>query len=115
FSRGKRVSALAAFNHKGFLACGYTSDTFTCHTFHNKFVKHILPHLNPWPFPNSIDIIGNVRIYMYQEFVDAVASKGTSGFPPTFLSTSRPRRDRSFLRRKSSEVRFVGCEGKTEP
>ena len=76
FSRGKRVSALAAFNHKGFIAWGYTPETFTRHTFHDTFVTHILPHLNKWPLPNSIVIIDNARIHMYKEFVDAIASRG---------------------------------------
>lgn len=75
-TRGKRVSALAAFNHKGFLAWGYTPDTFTRHTFHEVFVSCILPHLKPWPLPNSIIIVDNAKIHMYQEFIDAVQSRG---------------------------------------
>jgi hypothetical protein len=76
FARGKRVSALAAFNHSGFLGWGFTPDTFTRFTFHDQLVENILPHLNKWPLPNSIVIIDNARIHMYKEFQDAVASRG---------------------------------------
>ena len=76
FARGKRVSALAAFNHSGFVAWGYTPDTFTRFTFHKTFVEKILPHLNKWPLPNSIVVIDNSRIHMYKEFQEAVQSRG---------------------------------------
>lgn len=76
FARGKRVSALAAFNHSGFLAWGFTPDTFTRLTFHDTFVENILPHLNKWPLPNSIVVIDNARIHMYKEFVDMIQSRG---------------------------------------
>lgn len=76
FARGKRVSALAGFNHSGFLGWNYTPDTFTRFIFHDQFVENILPHLNKWPLPNSIVIIDNARIHMYKEFADAVASRG---------------------------------------
>lgn len=76
FTRKNRVSALAAFNYKGFLAWGFTPDTFTRLTFHNVFVEKILPHLNKWPLPNSIVVIDNARIHMYKEFEEAIASRG---------------------------------------
>jgi len=76
FSRGKRVSALAAFNSKGFLAWQFTTGTFTRHSFHDAVVNKILPHLMPWPLPNSIVIIDNARIHMYKEFQDAIESRG---------------------------------------
>jgi len=76
FARGKRVSALAAFNHSGFLGWGFTPDTFTRMTFHDTFVENILPHLNKWPLPNSIVVIDNARIHMYKEFVDMVENRG---------------------------------------
>lgn len=84
FARGKRVSALAAFNSHGFFAWSFTPDTFTRIAFHNAFVDTVLPHLNPYPMPNSIVIIDNARIHMYKEFQDAIESRGALLFflPP---------------------------------
>lgn len=84
FSRGTRVSALAAFNSKGFLAWEFTSGTFTRMSFHDAFVNKILPRLQPWPMPNSMDILDNARIHMYQQLRDAVQSRGAMLFflPP---------------------------------
>jgi transposase len=43
-----------------------------------------LPVLNPWPLPNSIVIIDNAKIHMYNEFIDMIHSKGALMFflPP---------------------------------
>lgn len=84
FSRGKRVSALAAFNCHGYFAWAFTSGTFTRLSFHDAFVKNILPHLNPYPMENSIVIIDNARIHMYKQFEEAVESRGALLFflPP---------------------------------
>ena len=76
FSRGKRVLTLSVFNHTGFFAWGFTPDSFTRHTFRDTFEKHILPHFNPWLLSNSIVIIDNARIHMYQEFLDMDATRG---------------------------------------
>jgi hypothetical protein len=84
FSRGIRISALAAFNSKGFLSWKCTRGTFTRHLFHDAFVKNILPCLNPYPFPNSIIILDNARIHMYRELEEAIATRGALLFflPP---------------------------------
>lgn len=66
FVCGKRVSALAAFNHPGFLAWGYTPDTFSRFALH-VIVESILPHLSKWPLPNSIVIIESTHIHMYKK------------------------------------------------
>lgn len=76
FSRGKRISALAAFNSKGFFAWKHTAGTFTRKIFHDAFVEKVLPHLNPWPMPNSIVILDNARIHMYHELEQAIESRG---------------------------------------
>lgn len=91
FARGKRVSALAAFNHSWFLAWGYTPHTFTCFNFHDSFVENILPHLNKWPLPNSIVVIDNARNHMYKEFMDAVQIRGAVVvFLPPFCPQFNP-------------------------
>ena len=91
FARGKRVSALAAFNNSGFLGWGFTPDTFTRLTCRDTFVENILPHLNKWPLPNSIAAIDNARIHIYKEFVDAVASRGAVViFLPPFCPQFNP-------------------------
>jgi hypothetical protein len=76
FSRGQRVSALAAFNSIGFLAWPFTTGIFTRQSFHNAFINTILPHLHPWPMPNSIVIIDNTRIHMYKQLQDAIETRG---------------------------------------
>lgn len=76
FSRGKRVSVLAAFNSKGFLSWTHTPNTFTREIFHDAFVENILPHLNAWPMDNSIVVIDNARIHMYEELREAIESCG---------------------------------------
>ena len=76
FSRGKRVSAIAAFNYTGFVAWEFTEGTYTRAKFHQIFCDKILPHLNPYPLPNSILILDNAKIHMYQELEDAISTKG---------------------------------------
>ncbi|KAF0704026.1 hypothetical protein AaE_015146 [Aphanomyces astaci] len=86
FSRGQRVSALAAFTTSGFLAWDYVDGTFDRATFHDVMVKKILPYLNPWPLPRSILILDNAKIHMYKERQDAVHRRGALLFflPPYF-------------------------------
>lgn len=82
--RGPRVSTLAAFNHDGFFAWKHTRGTFSRRAFHDAFIEKILPHLNPWPMPNSILILDNARIHMYQKLETVVHSRGALMFylPP---------------------------------
>jgi hypothetical protein len=84
FARGKRVSVLAAMDSEGFLAWRITEDTFTRKSFYEGFVEEILPHLRPWPMRNSIVLMDNARIHMFQELVDAVHTRGAHIFflPP---------------------------------
>jgi hypothetical protein len=72
FQRGCRVSALAAFDTSGFFAWACTDGTFTRQKFHDVFIKHICPHLQPWPMPRSIVILDNAKIHMYRELVQAI-------------------------------------------
>ena len=64
FSRGKRLSILAALDHKGFAAWHSTEGTYTRHRFYSAFVDKILPLLNPWPLPRSIVVLDNAKIHM---------------------------------------------------
>lgn len=76
WSRGKRVSVLAALNVKGFMAWESTCGTFTRRKFHEAFCKNIIPKLNPWPLPNSIVIMDNAKIHMYQKLEEAIHQTG---------------------------------------
>lgn len=76
FLRGKRVSVLAATDINGFVAWDYVEDTFMRKRFHEVFCTRILPHLNLWPFPRSINILNNAKIHMYQEFQDMIHTTG---------------------------------------
>ena len=84
FDRGKRVSVLAAMDCRGFLAWGTTEGTFDRIKFHEVFCAKIAPHLNPWPLPNSILVLDNARIHMYEELQSVVHSRGALLFylPP---------------------------------
>lgn len=84
FDRGKRISVLAAMDSRGFLAWGTTEGTFDRNKFHEVFCAKIAPHLNPWPMPNSILVLDNARIHMYQELETVIHSRGALLFylPP---------------------------------
>jgi len=66
FTRGSRVSVLAAFGSSGFIAWDSIEGTFTRQVFHDSFLQHVFPKLNPWPLPRSIVIMDNARIHMYR-------------------------------------------------
>lgn len=76
FSRGKRVSALAAYDSTGFVGWDFVEGTFTRKRFHESFKQKILPFLNPYPFPRSIVILDNARIHCYNELIDLIESVG---------------------------------------
>jgi hypothetical protein len=84
FTRGKRVSVLAAFGSTGFLGWSLTDETFTRARFHQAFKETILPKLNPWPLPHSIVVMDNARIHMYPELEQLIAKAGAILFylPP---------------------------------
>jgi len=76
FSRGKRVSVMAALNSTGFIGWECTRGTFTRAKFHEAFARHVIPRLNPWPLPNSIVIMDNAKIHMYQKLEEAIHQTG---------------------------------------
>ena len=76
FSRGKRVSIIAAMDCNGFMSWKTTPDTFARKEFHEAFEAKIIPHLNPWPGPRSIVVMDNARIHMYLELQDAIHQTG---------------------------------------
>jgi transposase len=76
FSRGKRLSVLAALDCKGFFAYDCTEGTFDRAAFHNALVNKILPLMNPYPFPRSILILDNARIHAYEEIFQAAEAFG---------------------------------------
>ena len=76
FARGKRLSILAALDHKGFLAWETTPGTFSRHEFHYAFANKILPTINPWPLPRSIIVMDNAKIHLYSGLEDMVHKAG---------------------------------------
>lgn len=102
FARGERVSALAAFGyqggqvirgsiccslllrhltykltlHSGFIAWHLGEGTYTRAKFHEAFVTHILPHVNPYPLHHSIVVMDNAKIHHYKELEQAINGKG---------------------------------------
>lgn len=72
FSRGGRVSVLAAFDTSGFCAWKCTEGTFTRQRFHKAFIENVVPLLQPWPMPRSIVILDNARIHMYAELEQVI-------------------------------------------
>eukprot|EP00644_Phytophthora_capsici_P006047 jgi/Phyca11/97649/e_gw1.2.1287.1 len=84
FSRGKRVSILAAMDVQGFFTWGDVEGTFTRSSFHEVFKSKILPFLNRWPLPRSIVVMDNAKIHMYKEFQETIHETGALLFflPP---------------------------------
>ena len=76
FSRGKRVSVLAAMDHNGFFAWKCTDGTFNRRRFHHAFVEKIIPQLNPWPLPKSIVIMDNAKIHLFRELEQTIHQTG---------------------------------------
>lgn len=76
FSRGKRLSVLAALDITGFIGWGHTDNTFDRELFHKTFCDNILPLLNPWPLPRSIVVMDNARIHLYRELESAINAAG---------------------------------------
>ena len=76
FSRGKRVSVVAALDCKGFFAWKCTRGTFTRNKFNDAFAETVIPHLNPWPLPRSIVIMDNAKIHMFKELEDSIHQAG---------------------------------------
>lgn len=76
FSRGKRLSIMAALDVSGFFGWEATEGTFTRGKFHDAFVAKVIPHLNPWPLPRSIVILDNAKIHAYPELQAAVHACG---------------------------------------
>jgi transposase len=76
FTRGQRVSAIAAMSSEGFIAWSYTTGTFTRASFHTAMIEKVVPKLQRYPLPNSIVIMDNAKIHMYAELVELIESKG---------------------------------------
>jgi transposase len=84
FSRGERVSALAALGSNGFIGWKFTHGTFTRVSFHQAMLENIIPHLQRFPLPRSIVVMDNAKIHMYSELQEAIEQKGAMLFflPP---------------------------------
>ena len=76
FSRGKRVSVLAALDCSGFVAWKCVEGTYTRRVFQNAFSEKIIPLLNPWPLPRSIVIMDNAKIHCYKELEKSIHQVG---------------------------------------
>ena len=76
FSRGNRISILAALDYTGFMSWKCTAGTFSRRGFNNAFSEKVVPFLNPWPLPRSIVIMDNAKIHMFQELENAVHQCG---------------------------------------
>ena len=84
FSRGKRVSVMAALDATGFIAYDSTPGTFNRQRFHDVFLEKVVPLLNPWPMPRSIVVMDNAKIHMYKELESVIEQCGAMLFflPP---------------------------------
>jgi hypothetical protein len=76
FRRGQRLSIMAALDVNGFIGWSSTEGTFTRAKFHEAFMKHVVPRLNPWPLPRSIVILDNAKIHAYPELEAVIHSCG---------------------------------------
>ena len=85
FSRGNRVSAFAALDHKGFMSWKCIEGTFDRAKFMEAFSEKVVPHLNPWPLPRSIVVMDNAKIHCCKELEDAIHQCGARlGFLPPY-------------------------------
>lgn len=78
FTRGKRVSVLAAMDVNGFFASHSTSGTFDRIRFHEAMKAAIIPFLNPYPLPRSIVVLDNAKIHMCPELEEAINAVGAT-------------------------------------
>ena len=76
FMRGPRRSILAALSVDGFLGYAAIVGTYTRDVFHQAFLHAILPHLNPYPAPNSIVVLDNASIHRYPELEECIRMHG---------------------------------------
>lgn len=76
FSRGNRISVLAAFDIGGFFAWNMDVGTYDREKFHKAMIEKVIFKMNPYPSARSILILDNAKIHMYQNLVNAVASVG---------------------------------------
>ena len=67
---------MAALNVTGFIGWESTRGTFTRRKFHEAFATHVIPKLNPWPLPNSIVIMDNAKIHMYEKLEESIHQTG---------------------------------------
>ncbi|DAZ92891.1 TPA: LOW QUALITY PROTEIN: hypothetical protein N0F65_011725 [Lagenidium giganteum] len=77
-----------------FLVAGRRRGTFTRLSFHAAFLRHVVPKLNPWPFPRSIVVLDNARIHVYPELEHTTQQCGDvllSSMTPCQDNISKPR------------------------
>jgi hypothetical protein len=70
--KSKRVSVLASFTAKGFMAWRAIEGTYDRQQFHDYFKEVVFPYINPFPLPRSIVILDNAKIHMYPEIEELV-------------------------------------------
>ena len=76
FTRGERISTMAAFDIDGFIDWYSITGTFKGDDFMDAVEAAVLPYLQPFPGPRSVVILDNARIHKKQAFIDAVGAKG---------------------------------------
>ncbi|ETK96856.1 hypothetical protein F441_00538 [Phytophthora nicotianae CJ01A1] len=83
---------MAACVVRGFMAWETTSGTSTRQRFHQAFIRQAVKHLNPWPLPRSIVVMGNDLIHMYKEIEEMAHRCGAIllYLPPYYRGHVRP-------------------------
>lgn len=76
FLRGPRYSALAGFDHKGFVAWHIVKGSFNEERFLEAVKAIVLPHMNPFPGKRSVVILDNASIHHSARFTKLIHAAG---------------------------------------
>ena len=119
FTRGEHTSVLALYGISGFISFDWKKGSYKAHDFMMAVEDMVIPHLNPYPGPNSILVLDNCRMHhtYEKELVEAVHAVGAeiiflAPYSPVswlfFCSFSAPWLTRSALLadRQPDRVRF---------
>ena len=74
--RGRRISVLGVFSYTGFIDHHWVDGGYSGEQFIDAVQYHVIPHLQPWPQPNSILVLDNCPMhYSYEGLLRAMVHR----------------------------------------